>query len=82
MIYDAGLHLEFVVEFKDGSRDWVDPVVKVDESSTHILVTNTFRGWENTYEYAKEDILRYVVRPYHEETTYDAVEGGWSYECV
>ena len=74
--YSEGYHLEFVVEFKDGGRDWVDPVVRVDEGSTHIFVTNSYRGCENTYEYPKEEILRYVVRPYHEETSYVVIEDG------
>ncbi len=74
--YDAGLHLEFVVEFKDGSRDWVDPVVKVEVTDKHIAVTNEYASFNHTYDYNKKDMLKYVVRPYSKETTYDEIEDG------
>lgn len=74
--YDANLHLEFVVEFKDGSRDWVDPVVKVEVTDKHITVTNEYASVSGAYVYNKKDMLKYVVRPYSKETTYDEIEDG------
>lgn len=62
-------HNEFVVEFKDGKRDWVDPVFGVEETDEHIIVSNG--AFEYTYD--KEKIDKWVVRPYSAETTYEPI---------
>ena len=64
-------HNEFVVEFKDGKRDWVDPVADVWEDD-HILFVETDSG--NVYEYEKKKVGKWVVRPYSTETTYEPIE--------
>lgn len=64
------MHNEFVVEFKDGSRDWVDPVIYIHENDECVFVDN---GHE--YQYEKKLIDKWVVRPYSAETTYDAIGG-------
>lgn len=63
-------HNEFVVLFKDGSRDWVDPVEEVWEDDQILFVENTSG---QVYEYAKSNVTRWVVRPYSRETTYDEI---------
>lgn len=57
---------EFVVAFKDGSMDWVDPVESLDETETHITVSN------GMFEYTYEKLLidKWIVRPYSHGTTY------------
>lgn len=62
-------HNEFVVQFKDGTRDWIDPVYDVWEGGDMIFVNNG----PCTYEYTKVDVEKYVVRPYSDETTYDTI---------
>lgn len=62
------MHNEFVVEFKDGSRDWVDPVIDVTEDVDWIYVDNGHK-----YQYRKTLIDKWVVRPYSAETTYTAI---------
>lgn len=62
-------HNEFVVQFKDGTRDWIDPVYDTWENDNMIFVNNG----ACTYEYAKVDVEKYVVRPYSYEATYDAI---------
>ena len=62
-------HNEFVVEFKDGSMDWVDPVSELWEDDEKIYVNNH----SFTYEYDKSSISKWVVRPYNSDTTYDAI---------
>lgn len=63
-------HNEFVVEFKDGKRDWVDPVFGIDEGEEYITVSNgNFK-----YTYDKKLIDKWVVRPYSAGTTYDPIE--------
>jgi hypothetical protein len=62
------MHNEFVVELKDGSRDWVDPVIDVTEDDEWIYVDN---GHE--YQYEKKLIAKWTVRPYGAETTYDVI---------
>ena len=59
------MHNEFVVEFKDGSRDWVDPVIDITEDDDWIYVDNGYK-----YHYEKASIRQWIVRPYSEETTY------------
>ena len=72
-----GNYDEFVCEFHDGERDWVDPVVSIEESDTTIKVKNSISS--NYYEYSKAGIKKWCVRPYSEETTYDPInEGGKS----
>lgn len=71
--YESNLRLEFVVEFKDGSRDWVDPVVKVEETDCEIIVTIEYRGFKNKYHYDKCDMVKWQVRPYDVDTTYDKI---------
>lgn len=63
-------HREFVVEFKDGRRDWVDPVYSVEETEQHIAVENVTG---RVYIYDKELCDKWVVRPYSAETTYDPI---------
>lgn len=62
------MHNEFVVEFKDGSRDWVDPVIDVTEDDEWTYVDNGQK-----YQYEKELIAKWIVRPYNADTTYDAI---------
>jgi len=62
-------HNEFVVEFKDGTRDWVDPVIDVSEDDNTIYVDNG-----HVYEYPKSKVDKWIVRPYSPETTYDRIE--------
>jgi hypothetical protein len=62
------MHNEFVVEFKDGSRDWIDPVIDVNEDDAYIHVSNG-----HDYRYEKELIARWIVRPYSADTTYDSI---------
>ena len=62
------MHNEFVVEFKDGSRDWVDPVIDVTEDDEWIYICNG-----HNYQYEKKLIAKWIVRPYSAETTYDAI---------
>lgn len=61
---------EFVVEFKDGSRDWVDPVLDVQETEDQIIVNNGMYD----YKYDKLAITKWQVRDYSPETTYDEVK--------
>lgn len=65
-------HKEFVVEYKDGTRDWVDPVVSVVETGDTIVVTNGFNM--KPYEFDKKDIDKWQVRVYHVDTTYNWIE--------
>lgn len=60
---------EFVVEFNDGSRDWIDPVVDVQETEETIIVSNGF--FEYTFD--KSFIKKWTVRPYSPETTFDEI---------
>lgn len=60
-------HNEFVVELKDGSRDWIDPVKDIWEDETTIYIENGYAQ----YEFLKADIDKWIVRPYDPETTYD-----------
>lgn len=62
-------HNEFVVEFKNGSRDWIDPVIDISEDETTIYVDNGYCE----YEFLKKDIDKWAVRPYTPETTYDPI---------
>ena len=62
-------HNEFVIEFTDGSRDWIDPVYDTWEENEKIYVNNG----ACTYEYEKSNIKKYLVRPYSDKTTYDAI---------
>lgn len=63
-------HLEFVVEFKDGTRDWVDPVDEVFYNDVRLAIYS--RSF--LYEYATKDIDKWTIRPYAPETTYDPIE--------
>lgn len=62
---------EFVVQFKDGSRDWVDPVDEVWEDE-HILFVETISG--EVYEYDKSLVDKWTVRPYDPQTTYEPIQ--------
>lgn len=64
------IYYEFVVQFKDGSRDWVDPVDEVWEDD-HILFVETMSG--SVYEYDKSSVDKWVVRPYDPEANYDPI---------
>lgn len=66
------MHNEFVVEFKDGTRDWVDPVEGVREDDHMIYVQHSIPS--HTYEFTKADILKWIVRPYDVDTTYDWIK--------
>ncbi|MNQ80228.1 hypothetical protein D3C85_951960 [compost metagenome] len=66
------MHNEFVVEFKDGNRDWVDPVGGVWEDDHILFVETTYGG---IYEYDKAYVDKWAVRLYDPETTYDWIEG-------
>lgn len=63
-------HNEFVVRFKNGGYDWVDPVDEVWEDA-HILFVETISG--GVYEYNKYSVDKWIVRPYDPETTYDPI---------
>ncbi len=66
-------HLECVIEFKNGERDWIDPVMYEDiRSENGLLIVEGFTG--DIYEYSLKDIDKWCVRPYSEETTYDPIE--------
>lgn len=62
-------HNEFVVQFKNGGRDWIEPVIEIKEDDYLIYVYNGYY----TYEFVKTDVDKWVVRPYNSETTYDPV---------
>ena len=63
-------HNEFVVEFKDGTRDWIDPVDNIDETADTVKVYAS-TGYE--YSFAKSLISKFTVRPYNKDTTYDPI---------
>lgn len=73
--YDLNEHFEFVVEYKDGTRDWIDPVLRVEETADMIFVTNSYLG-ENTYTFYREMIADWTVRLYNKSTTYDRITKG------
>ena len=62
MRYELEDDMEFVVEFNDGGRDWVDPVINVEETEDEIVVTNS-RWGENEYSYAKADVKSWTIQP-------------------
>lgn len=62
-------HNEFVVEFKDNTRDWVDPVIDIQEDECFIHLNNG-----RNYTFDKSLISKWVVRPYHTDTTYNSIE--------
>lgn len=66
----ASVTQEFAVEFNDGSRDWIDPVVDVKETDTQIIVNNGYYD----YKYDKDVIKKWIVRPYSPETTFDEIK--------
>jgi len=70
--YDRLDHMEFVAEFKDGGRDWIDPVVSIEETDSSILVTNFYIN-ENVYVVPKDNLEKWTVRPYGRETTYNPI---------
>lgn len=65
------MHNEFVVEFKDGTRDWVDPVESIREDDHIIYVKSTV---EYIYEFPKVDVKDWILRPYDPDTTYNWIE--------
>ena len=65
------MHNEFVVEFKDGTRDWVDPVESIREDDHIIYVTVSLNY---IYEFSKADVRDWILRPYDPETTYEWIE--------
>jgi hypothetical protein len=66
-------HLEFVVEFKDGKRDWIDPVdIDCVDIADGLIVVTANTGY--VYKYTESDVSKWVVRLYGEETTYDPIE--------
>lgn len=63
---------EFVVLLKDGSRDWVDPVASeesVFENEDNLCVIQDGSGY--VYEWDKRKVVRWIVRDYSHETTYN-----------
>lgn len=62
-------HKEFVVEFTNGKRDWVDPVVSVAETEMEIFVHNGIFQ----YVYEKASIKRWTVRAYSSDTTFQSI---------
>ena len=64
------MHNEFVVEFKNGKRDWIDPVEESDVSIVdgEIIVDAVYE-----YRFKLDEVSNWAVRPYSEETTYDAI---------
>ena len=70
-MYNGGklIHDEFVIQFQDGSRDWVDPVYTVTVTETEIRVSNGI----HTYTYNRVDVVDWTVRPYSKETTFDPI---------
>lgn len=62
---------EFVVEFKDGTRDWIDPVDSYYEDDESVCVKGCFN---NTYSYDKSKIDKWTIRPYTDQTTYDPIQ--------
>lgn len=62
MRYKLEADMEFVVEFNDGGRDWVDPVINIEETEDEIVVTNV-RWGENEYRYAKVDVKSWTIQP-------------------
>jgi len=69
-------HLEFVVEFHDGSMDWVDPVEREDvvETPEEIRVTVGFGTISHCYTYNRSDVAAWTIRPYSPETTYNPID--------
>lgn len=66
-------HLECVIEFKNGKRDWIDPVLYEDIRVEHgTLIVEGFTGY--IYEYSLKYIDKWCIRPYSEDTTYDPIE--------
>lgn len=64
------IHTEFYCEYKNGSRDWVDPVLSYEHTEETIIVFNgSFH-----YSFDKEDLSGWVFRPYTEETTYNRLD--------
>lgn len=66
------MHNEFVVEFDDGTRDWVDPVESIREDEHTIYVQHKIPG--HVYEFKKSDIIKWEVRPYDPDTTYNWIK--------
>lgn len=62
-------HEEFVVLYKDGMGDWIDPVEEVQETETEIIIGNGLY----VYTFKKEEIEEWDIRPYSIETTHDPV---------
>ncbi len=62
-------HNEFVVLYKNGNKDWIDPINEIWEDDYIIYVDN----YSKTHEFVKTDIDKWVVRPYNPETTYDDI---------
>lgn len=65
------MYNEFMVEFKDGTRDWVDPVESIREDDYMIYVRSA-HGF--IYEFSKADVNDWILRPYDPETTYEWIE--------
>lgn len=58
-------HNEFVVEYKDGTRDWIDPVEEVWEDNEYVYASN----YKYEYKYLVTLVDKWVVRPYSTTTT-------------
>ncbi len=68
--FDTGEHNEFVVEFKGGKRDWVDPVSEATQDNEYIYIVG---GNGYMYQFNKLYVQKWVIRPYSESTTYDPI---------
>jgi hypothetical protein len=62
MRYELEDDMEFVVEFNDGGRDWVDPVINIEETEDELVVTYV-RWGENEHRYAKVDVKSWTIQP-------------------
>jgi hypothetical protein len=63
---------EFIVKYKNGKYDWIDPVddveIVVGEGMATTLVVEASTGY--TYTYLLIDIDQWVVRDYDEDNIY------------
>lgn len=66
-------HLECVIEFTNGEREWIDPVLYQDiRTDNGSLIVESMVGY--IYEYPLKDIDKWCIRAYSEDTTYDPIE--------
>jgi hypothetical protein len=51
---------EAVIYFKNGGKDWIEPVLLVEETETTVTIDNGF----HKYDFAKAEVERIVYREY------------------